>query len=62
MEQETTMENNKPKPKNEKPIGGERKEKLTNYVTKKQGLVGEAARAIVKRQQTLNDLLDEMDK
>jgi len=45
-----------------KPTGAEVKKQVTNYVVKKQGLMGEAARAIAKRQKTLKNLLDEMDK
>lgn len=58
----TNDETTEKKPVQPKKIGGERKEKLTNYVVKKQGLMGEAARAITKRQKTLNNLLEEMDK
>jgi len=66
-QEETEMRNRRTRAKNsnnvkKKPSGAEIKKKITNYVSKKQGLMGEAARAIKKRQQTLKTILEEMDK
>lgn len=53
---------NNPAPAAPKPVGAERKEQLTNYASDKQGLMGEAVRAIVKKEKTMRDILEEMDR